>query len=60
MGAGIDVLEEAFIARDRREAVSLRVVGRPSYRSPGHHVDGGSLAVILVVRSATRWLRLYG
>ena len=22
-------------------------------RSPGHHVDGGSLAVILVVRSAT-------
>ena len=31
-----------------------------SHRSPGHHVEGGSLAVILVVRSATRWLRLYG
>ena len=30
------------------------------HRSPGHQVDGGSLAVILVVRSATRWLRLYG
>ena len=30
------------------------------YRSPGHHVDGGSLAEILVGRSATRWLRLYG
>ena len=28
------------------------------YRSPGHHLEGGSLAVILVVRSATRWLRL--
>ena len=44
-------------------------VGRPPqlaasficpYRSPGHHVDGGSLAVILPTRSATRWLRLYG
>src|SRR5260370_18309020 len=29
------------------------------HRSPGHHVDGGSLAEILVRRSATnRWLRL--
>ena len=28
------------------------------YRSPGHHVDGGSLADIFVVRSATRRLRL--
>jgi hypothetical protein len=28
-------------------------------RSPGHHVDAGSLAVILVLRSAIRWLRLY-
>ncbi len=28
------------------------------HRSPGHHVDGGSLAEILVSRSATRWLRL--
>jgi len=26
--------------------------------SPGHHIDGGSLAEILVGRSATRWLRL--
>jgi hypothetical protein len=34
--------------------------GEVHYRSPGHHVDGGSLAVILVGRSATRWLRLYG
>jgi hypothetical protein len=30
------------------------------YRSPGHHVDGGSLAEIFVDRSAIRWLRLYG
>ena len=30
------------------------------YLSPGHHVEGGSLAEILVARSATRWLRLYG
>jgi hypothetical protein len=30
------------------------------HRSPGHHVDGGSLAEILVGRSATRWLRLNG
>ena len=30
----------------------------PLYRSPGHHVDGGSLAGILVRLSATRWLRL--
>ena len=29
-----------------------------THRSPGHHVEGGSLAVILVARSATRWLRL--
>jgi hypothetical protein len=28
------------------------------HRSPGHHVDGGSLAVIFVARSAIRWLRL--
>ncbi len=28
--------------------------------SPGHHIDGGSLAEILVGRSATRWLRLNG
>jgi hypothetical protein len=27
------------------------------HRSPGHHIEGGSSAVILVVRSATRWLR---
>ena len=26
---------------------------------PGHHVDGGSLADILLVRNATRWLRFY-
>jgi hypothetical protein len=32
----------------------------PSYRSPGQHVEGGSLAEILLVRSATMWLRLYG
>jgi hypothetical protein len=30
------------------------------HRSPGHHVDGGSLAEILVRLSATRWLGLYG
>jgi hypothetical protein len=30
------------------------------HRSPGHHVDGGSLADIFVGRKATRWLRLYG
>ena len=29
-----------------------------SHRSPGHHVEGGSLAEIFVARSATRWLRL--
>jgi hypothetical protein len=29
-------------------------------RAPGHHVDGGSLAEILVVRSATKQLLLYG
>src|SRR5262245_32247654 len=29
-------------------------------RSPGHHDDGGLLAVILVARNATRALRLYG
>jgi hypothetical protein len=28
------------------------------HRSPGHQVDGGSRAEILVGRSATRWLRL--
>lgn len=27
---------------------------------PGHHADGGCSAEILVGRSATRWLRLYG
>ena len=29
-----------------------------AHRTPGHHVEGGSLAEILVGRSATRWLRL--
>jgi len=28
------------------------------HRSPGHHVDSGSLADIFVGRSATKWLRL--
>ena len=41
-------------------AGDLHQLSAPRYRSPGHHVDGGSLAEILVVRSATRWLRLYG
>jgi hypothetical protein len=31
-----------------------------SHRSPGHQYDAGSPAVILVLRSATKWLRLYG
>jgi hypothetical protein len=30
-----------------------------TYRSPGHHVEAGSLADIVVARRATRWLRLY-
>ena len=30
------------------------------HRSPGHRVDGGSLAEILVVRSTIKWLRFYG
>jgi hypothetical protein len=30
------------------------------HRSSGHQIDGGSLADIFVVRSATKWLRLYG
>lgn len=30
------------------------------HRSPGHHVDGGSLVEILFGRSAMRWPRLYG
>ena len=34
--------------------------GPDIHLSPGHHVEGGMLAVILVERSATRWLRLYG
>jgi hypothetical protein len=29
------------------------------HRSPGHHIDGGSLTEIFVGRKATRWLRLY-
>jgi hypothetical protein len=32
----------------------------PRYRSPGHHVEVGSSAEILVGRSVTRWLRLNG
>ena len=44
---------------DHEEARRLRYYAS-AHRSPGHHVDGGSLAEILVVRSATKWLRLYG
>ena len=33
---------------------------RSNHRSPGQHVEGGSLAEIFVARRATRWLRLYG
>lgn len=32
---------------------------RADHRSPGHQYDGASLAEILVVRSATKWLRLW-
>ena len=37
-----------------------RVAKARHHRSPGHQVKGGSLADIFVVRSTTRWLRLYG
>jgi hypothetical protein len=53
---------------DRQTAVSSKAKSwhhdvlpdRSDYCSPGHHVEGGSLAEILFGRSATRWLRLYG
>jgi hypothetical protein len=32
--------------------------GASPHRSPGHQLDGGSLAEIRFVRKATRWLRL--
>ena len=35
-------------------------IAKRNHRSPGHHVDGGSLADIFVARSAIRWLRLKG
>ena len=35
-----------------------RTSGYSFYRSPGHHVDGGSLALILATRSATNSLFL--
>jgi len=41
------------------KAASVMWISR-RYRSPGHHVDGGSSAEILDSRSATRWPRLYG
>jgi hypothetical protein len=41
------------------DALSCRLYPFPYiYRSPGHHVDGGSSAEIFVDRSA--WLRSYG
>jgi len=43
----------------RRQRTSPRPTWRSSdHLSPGHHVEGGSLADILVGRSATRWHRL--
>ena len=57
------LLTKPFAPAQLVTAVSqLLVSGTPTtyHRSPGHHVDGGSLADIFVVRSATRWLRLLG
>jgi hypothetical protein len=53
--------------RARRWIVSLRpypwqewwcATRKRGHLSPGHHVEGGSLAEIFVGRGATRWLRL--
>ena len=37
---------------------AIFIVRVAHHLSPGHHVEGGSLAEILATRSATRWLRL--
>jgi hypothetical protein len=40
------------------QAGKLGTVADKPYRSPGHQCERGSLADILVVRSAITWLRL--
>ena len=52
----------ASLAIDNGELLAGRLkpyeLTSDGHRSPGHHVEGGSLAEILFGRSATRWLRL--
>jgi hypothetical protein len=62
-GAGCEVADIAVDDAEQRSdgrLVPRDAVGAHAsvHRSPGHHVDGGSLAEILVARNATRWLRL--
>lgn len=42
------------------EVTHEAAIERSTYRSPDHQVDGGFIVDILVVRNATRWLRLNG
>ena len=67
LNAGYRYLEVKCLGCNTHQTVALDIVRRPkttpvhdhtSYRSPGHQVDGGSSAEILLGRSATRWLRL--
>ena len=44
---------------DQKLTFEVTATGPCGHRSPGHHVDGGSLAEILRVRKATKWLLLY-
>jgi hypothetical protein len=46
-------------ASNNRRKLGCLIVESSIHRSPGHQVDGGSKADILVGRSATKWLRLY-
>jgi hypothetical protein len=49
-----------LLSKARKDRVANLRKGNTRVRSPGHHVEGGSVADIFVVRSATRWLRLKG
>jgi hypothetical protein len=60
LGATAVLLRERPVDQFEIDAAPASKSDRCNYRSPGHHVDGGSLAEIFVGCSATKWLRLSG
>ena len=51
---------DRWVKVKNRQHHAYRISSDEDHRAPISHVDGGLLADIFIVRSAMRWLRLYG